>query len=110
MGAHMIVALLVSFLVDWLLLMGINTISNGRHGPGRMAVAAILGGLHAGACMVSGFTFLSSILWRTVFLCIMGLFAYDFDTRLTARFMLVNLSLGGLVTGLENGKMREVFL
>lgn len=52
----------LNFLVDWLLLLGVNRMSGFPPGVGRTAAAAAMGGGYAGMCMVPGFAFLGSAL------------------------------------------------
>lgn len=97
-------------MVDWLLLLGVNRICDLPFRPVAVTLAAILGALHAGLSMTNGFSFLGGVFWRTVFLCVMGLFAFDFHIIPTARFVLISTALGGVVLSMGMGQPWETLL
>ena len=98
----------LNFLVDLCLLLGVNRLSGYPPGVGRAAAAAALGGGYAGACMVPGFGFLASGLWRMVSLGLMGWTAFGADRSGWSRsvlFVLLSMALGGLALSLNTGGM-----
>ena len=100
MTAYTDVVMLLNFLVDWLLLMGINRLCGRPLSAGRALLGGILGGLYAGACMRPELVFLGSFLWRMVFLFLMALLAYGFhfdSLRRGTVFVLLNMAMGGIV-------------
>ena len=89
----------LNFVVDFLLLVATNRLSGFSAGVGRCALGALLGAAYAGACCLPGFRFLGNLLWRMVFLGLMGVvcFGMRMDAlRRTVLFVLLSMALGGL--------------
>ena len=103
------VVMVLNFLVDFLLLMGTDRLAGFPASPGRCAKAAGLGAAYSGACLMPGWSFLGNGLWRTVFLCLMGVIAFGFDRSTLRRcgvFVMLSMALGGIVLGIGNrGRM-----
>lgn len=96
----------LNFLVDFLLILGTNRLAGFPAGAGRAAVAAALGGIYGGACMVPGFRFLGSTLWRLVSLTLIAVLAFGWNRSALQRgavFVLLSMALGGIALGLGNG-------
>ncbi len=96
----------LNFLVDLCLLLGVNRLSGHPPGVRRAVAAAALGGGYAGACMVPGFSFLASGLWRGVSLGLMGWTAFGLSRSGWTRsvlFVLLSMALGGLAVSLGTG-------
>ncbi len=99
MAVYLDLVVLLNFLVDFLLLLGTNRLSGF---PARVlpcAGAAVLGGLYVGGCMIPGFSFLGSPLWRCVSLVLMAGLAFGWGVsalRRGAVFILLSMALGGL--------------
>ena len=103
----------LNFLVDWLLLLGVNRLSGFPPGMGRTAAAAAVGGGYAGMCLIPGFSFLGSGLWRTVSLGLMTVTAYGLDRTAVRRgilFVLLSMALGGLALKAGSGGIGELIL
>lgn len=86
-------------LVELLLLMGAARLCGCFVRFGRAALASLLGGLHALACLTSGFGFLANGWWRAVALVVMALIAYGMDRsslRAGALYGVLSLAMGGL--------------
>lgn len=101
----------LNFLVDWLLLLGVNRLSGFPPGFGRTAAAAAVGGGYAGMCLIPGFSFLGSVLWRTVSLGLMSMTAFGMNSgalRRGALFVLLSMAMGGLALRLESGNLPEI--
>ena len=60
MAVYLDLVMLLNFLVDYLLLLGTNRLSGSPMTPGRCALAAVLGSVYAGACLLPGFRFLGN--------------------------------------------------
>lgn len=96
----------LNFLVDLLLLIGTNRLAGHPSEAGRVIPAAVLGGIYGGMCMVPGFRFLGSTLWRLVSLGLMGGIAFGFQKGILRRvmlFILLSMALGGIAVGLGKG-------
>ena len=97
------VVALLNFLVDFLLILGTNRLAGFAPDCGRTAAAAAVGGIYGGACLMKGFSFLSSIFWRVVCLCIMMVIAFGWNQSALQRtgiFVLLSMALCGIVVGL----------
>ena len=106
MTVYLDLVALLNFLVDFLLLIGTNRLSGHPMSPGRAAVAASLGGIYGGACMLSGFTFLGNTFWRLVCLALMSLIAFGKGRGALRRgvlFVFLSMALGGIATGMNGG-------
>lgn len=103
----------LNFLVDWLLLLGVNRMSGFPPGKGRTAAAAAVGGGYAGACMLPGFSFLGNGLWRAVSLGIMSVTAFGLSRSAMSRgmlFVLLSMALGGLAMSFHSGDSLSLIL
>lgn len=92
----------LNFGVDFLLLLGTNRLSGFPPGWKRCALAALLGGLYSGGCMLPGFRFLGNTLWRLVCLGIMGSIAFGLNPaalKRTGVFVLLSMAMGGIALG-----------
>lgn len=103
----------INFLVDLLLLLGTNRLAGYPDDKKRLVSAAAVGGLYGGVCLLPGFRFLAKLLWRLVFLGIMGLIAFGWQKSALRRcgiFLLLSLALGGLAVCLGRGDLRALLL
>lgn len=101
----------LNFLVDWMLLLGVNRLSGFPPGLGRTAAAAALGGGYAGICLVPGFAFLSGGMWRAVSLSVMSMTAFGLDRTAVRRgvlFVLLSMALGGLAISMDSRHFAEL--
>lgn len=111
MSVYLKAVMLLNFLVDFLLLLGTNRLCGCLPRAGRAALAAGLGGLYTGVCMLPGFSFLGNFFWRLVSLTIMSCIAYGFAKsafRRGAVFALLSMSISGVVMGLGGGLLALV--
>lgn len=96
--------MLLNFLVDLLLILGTNRLTGYPPGLKTAAIAAVVGSIYAGLCMVPGFHFLGNILWRVVFLLLMAVLAFGWNRSALHRgavFVLLSMALGGIASGVE---------
>ncbi len=103
----------LNFLVDFLLLLGTNRLSGCPAEAKRCAAAAVLGSVYGGACLLPGFRFLGSLLWRTVFLGLMGGIAFGLDAgavKRTGIFLLLTMALGGAAVSFGQGNWLSLIL
>lgn len=99
MEVYLDLVVILNFLVDFLLLLGTNRLAGFPLEGKRTALAAALGGLYSGACMLPGFRFLGSLLWRIVSLTLMALLAFGWNRSALKRcgvFVLLSMALGGI--------------
>lgn len=102
MAIYLDLVMLLNFLVDFLLLLGTNRLSGFPPGVKRCILAAALGGIYSGWCMLPGFRFLGNALWRLVFLAMMGCIAFGVNpgaVKRTGVFVLLTMAMGGLAFG-----------
>lgn len=94
----------LNFVVDWLLLLGVNRLTGFPPGLGRTAAAAALGSGYAGACLIPGLRFLGSGLWRIVSLGLISVAAFGVGRsglRRGVLFLLLSMALAGLAVRLR---------
>ncbi len=106
MAVYVDVLMLLNFLVDFLLLLGTNRLSGHPPGIGRAALAAAIGAIYAGACLLPGFGFLGGFLWRAVSLAVISVTAFGASQsglRRGALFLFLSMALGGIATCFQQG-------
>lgn len=106
MSVYVDIVIILNFLVDFLLLLGTNRLSGFPPGIRRSALAAALGAVYSGACLLPGFHFLMNTLWRTVSLILMAVIAFGWNKSALKRgglFLLLSMALGGIAMGLGGG-------
>lgn len=106
MAVYIDLVMILNFLVDFLLILGTNRLSGFPPGVKRGALAAVLGAVYSGACMLPGFHFLMNTLWRLVSLALMGVIAFGWNKSALKRcglFVLLSMALGGVALGLGGG-------
>ena len=94
---------LLNLLVDFLLLLAADRLCGFPAKPTRVVLGALLGGVHAAACLLPGFYFLGNTLWRGVSFALMAMIAYGFSKSAARRgfvFVLLSMALSGAVTGM----------
>lgn len=104
MTVYLDVVMLLNFLVDFLLLLGANSLCGHPPGWKRSALAAGFGSVYGGVCLLPGFHFLGSWLWRIVSLLLMSGIAFGFSVSGIRRgivFVLLSMALGGIATGMH---------
>lgn len=113
MTVYLDLVMILNFFVDFLLILGTNRLSGFPPGWGRAALAAGLGAVYSGACLLPGFHFLMSTLWRVVSLCLMGIIAFGWNRMAWKRagtFLLLSMALGGAALGLGDGSVWKLIL
>ncbi len=93
----------LNFLVDFLLLMGTNRLCGYSPGGKRCAIAAVLGGVYAGVCLLPGLFFLGNGLWRCVCLVMLSVIAFGKSVSALRRgmvFVVLSMALGGIALGM----------
>lgn len=103
----------LSFLVNVLLIFGTNRLAETPLHPIRGILAAAIGGVYSGACLLPGFSFLGSTLWRLISLVTVGAFAFGIQKNALypiAAFCLMSMAMGGVASGLENSSFWSALL
>lgn len=103
----------LNFLIDWMLLLGVNRLAGFPPGTGRAAAAAAVGSGYAGMCFLPGFSFLAGNLWRGVSLGLMSLTAFGWNRSALRRgmlFVLLSMALGGIAICADLGSAAGVLL
>lgn len=104
MGIYLDVVVFLNFLTDHLLLMGTNRLAGFPCGGKRAAAAAAVGAVYSGSCLLPGFRFLGSPLWRVVCLGLMAGIAFGWNRSALRRggtFLLLSLAMGGLALSMN---------
>lgn len=113
MEIYLDLVIVLNFLVDFLLILGTNRLAGNPPGVGRAAAAAGVGAAYAAACVLPGFSFLSSILWRLVSLGLMAVIAFGWSSGALRRgvlFVFLSMALGGIALGLGSGGFWAVIM
>lgn len=113
MRVYMDLVVLLNFLVDFMLILGTNRLAGYPPGFRRGVIAAALGGIYGGVCMVPGFYFLGNTLWRLVSLTLIAVTAFGWNRSAVQRgavFVLLSMALGGIASGLGNGSFWMLML
>lgn len=103
MRVYLDLVMVLNFLVDGLLLLAADRMAGFPTAPGRTLAAAALGAVYSGACLVPRLAFLGSLLWRLVFLGLMGIIGFGWSRSTLKRcgiFALLSLALGGLAVSI----------
>ena len=113
MVVYLDLVMALNFLVDGLLLLGTNRLTGYPPGWKRASLAAALGGLYAGACMLPQLQFMGGMLFRILCLAAMSVIAFGWDLsalRRGAIFVLLSMALGGVALGIEGSGFGIVIL
>lgn len=113
MEVYLDLVMVLNFLVDFLLLLGTNRLSGFPAGAWRCAGAALMGAVYSGACLLPGFRFLGSLLWRCVSLCLIGSMAFGWNTGALKRcgiFLLLSMAMGGIAMSVGRGNLLSLVL
>ena len=103
--------ILLNFLVDLLLILGTNRLTGHPMRIARASAGAAFGGLYSGACLISGFRFLGSTLWRIVSLWAMSGIAFGFQRngwKRTVMLVVLSMALGGMALGIGRGSFLSI--
>ncbi len=97
---------LLNFLVDLFLLAGTSRLAGYRVNWKRTALAAAIGGLYAGICILPRFRFLGNTLWRLVSLGALSVVCFGWSPSALRRgilFSLLSMALGGVALVMNEG-------
>ena len=93
---------ILSFTVDFLLLLGTNRLCASPPGGLRAAAASAVGAAQVALCMATSFRFLASWWWRCVFWGVMVVIAFGLQRSAVKRgivFVLLQIALQGITAG-----------
>lgn len=96
------IAVFLSFFVNFLLVMGTNRLAGYPSGWKKAMLAGLIGGLHAGGCLIKGFGFLGQTHWRIIMLAVMSFAAFGWSSGAVKRgalLTLLHLALDGIACG-----------
>ena len=113
MQRYAVIVGLLGFFVDFLLILGTNRLTFHRQPWIRAGMAAAVGGIHAGMCLIPEFLFLGSNLWRFVFLGLVAGLAFGFDEnplRQITVFLLLHFALSGAASAAGNRGIGSILL
>lgn len=113
MEVYVDVLMLLNFGVDLLLLWGSNKLSGYPPGGIRPVLAAIVGAVYAGGCVLPGWGFLGSSVWRLVALGVMSVIAFGLNASALRRgilFVFLTMALGGIVMVIGRGDVWSVLI
>lgn len=111
MTIYLDVIVVLNFLIDWLLLIATERLCGFPIDWKRCTIAALIGGIYGGVCVIPQTTFLSNIIWRIICLVLMGVTAFGFNVfavRKCVIFTVLSFALGGAVIGLNKGGIGSV--
>lgn len=94
----------LNFAVDFLLLLGTNSLAGFPPGVRRNLWASALGAVYGAGCLLPGMDFLGNSFWRLVFLALMGAAAFGLGKdawKRTGIFSLLSMALGGMALGMN---------
>ena len=94
----------LNFAVDFLLLLGTNSLAGFPPGVRRNLWASALGAVYGAGCLLPGMGFLGNSFWRLVFLALMGAAAFGLGKdawKRTGIFILLSMALGGMALGMN---------
>lgn len=113
MAVYLDLVVLLNFLVDVLLFLGTNRLSGFPASPLRSSLAAALGALYSGVCLLPGFRFLGNLLWRSVSLGLMAVTAFGVNrsaVKRSAVFLILSMALGGIAVSFGRGDFGTLLL
>lgn len=102
MRAYVLLVGIVSFAVDFMLLLGTNRLLGAMSSLRRIGFGALLGAVHAMLCVFSGFRLFAGLYWNIILLFLRGLVAYGFQKHSIGKcllYILLSMSLSWLTAG-----------
>ena len=113
MQIYLDLAVILNFVVDFLLLLGTNRLSGFPAAARRAAAAAALGALYSGGCMLPRLRFLGGLVWRIVSLAGMAVIAFGWGKSAWKRsgvFVILSMALGGVAVSVGKGYFMSLVL
>ena len=113
MDVYIDMVIFLNFGVDYLLLRSAGRLAGCTPSYKNSVMAAVFGGMYAGACVVPGLTFLGNTLYRIISLVIMSVIAFGWQKNSLQRcvlFILLSMTLGGIVLLIGHGGLWSVIM
>lgn len=107
-GVNVILVAFLNFTVDLLLLLGTSRLCEYSVGWKRVIMAAAIGGIYGGACLLPGFRYLQNVVWRLVSYGLICWTAFGWDNGMLRRcavFILLSVALSGISEGLGSANI-----
>lgn len=104
---------IMKFLVDFLLIAGINRIFSHRVKPLRSSVAAAIGAAYAAGCVLPDFAFLGQLHWQIVVSSFICMVAFGLESSTIWKgilLVLLRLAIGGIALGFGKGGFWTVLM
>lgn len=104
---------LLNFSVNFLLLLSADRIFGCPSAWLQCLLSALLGGLYGAGCLLPGFSFLGSPLWRLVSFALMGFLAFGWSRSAVQRsciFFILSMALGGIAISAAREERAELLL
>lgn len=105
--------ILLNTAVDYCLLAGVSRITGGAEKQTKLILAACIGGIYGGCCLIPGFQFLHNVLWRTVALVLMVWIAFGLHRsglRKGGMFVVLCFAMGGAAAGVRTASIPILLL
>ena len=99
MVAYIGVVIALCFVVDLLLLLGSNRLSGYPINGKRTVIAAMIGGVYGGVCLLPELYFLCVTPWRLASMCVVGWIAFgwkDGSMRRVTIYILLEMAMNGI--------------
>ncbi len=113
MAVYLDLVIVLNFTVDLLLLISTNRLTGYPLMLPRLLLAAGLGGIYSGLCMLPPTGFLGNGIWCLIFLIVIGITAFGFNRSAPQRiavFAILSMSLGGIAVGFGAGSVVALIL
>lgn len=113
MPDYMDLVLILNFMVDFLLLLGTNSLSGFQPCYGRAALGAGVGSLYTLGCVTPELYFLGNMIWRIVSLVLISVATFGFNRTAIRRggvFVLLRMALKGLASASNQNNIGMLML
>lgn len=113
MEVYLDLVMLLNFAVDFLLLCATGWLSGEQRNGWRAILAAGLGSIYAGLCLLPGMYFLGNGLWRIICLAGMSCIAFGVHRQTVCKgvlFLLLTVALGGIAQLVGRGGTVSIYI
>lgn len=113
MRVYLYLAIIIQFVVDFLLFSGISRLAGCSQTVKRTIPASFLGAIYTAACLLPPFTFLAQPVWHFACMGIMVIVAFGWNrntVRLGGMYFLLTMSLAGIASAFSSGSILQILL